>query len=71
MGIKMPFTIIIWLLICLLLTGCKKTNPIVTLTIEDKGEIKVELYPKKAPNTVNNFIYLVEEGFYDGLTFQE
>ena len=31
--------------------------------------IKVELYPEIAPNTVNNFISLVQKGFYDGLTF--
>ena len=31
--------------------------------------IKAELYPEIAPNTVNNFISLVNDGFYDGLTF--
>jgi len=51
------------------LTGCGKKNPVVTLFIKDKGYIKIELYPDKAPNTVRNFIYLVQEGFYDGLTF--
>jgi len=44
-------------------------NPIVTLEIEKRGEIKIELYPKIAPNTVNNFINLVNEGYYDGLKF--
>ena len=44
-------------------------NPIVTITMENNDEIKVELYPNIAPNTVNNFISLVESGFYDGLTF--
>ncbi|NLN42404.1 MAG: peptidylprolyl isomerase [Clostridiales bacterium] len=53
----------------LILTGCGKKYPTVTLTIEDKGDIVIELYPKKAPATVANFISLVEEGFYDGLTF--
>ncbi len=51
------------------LAGCGKKNPVVTLTIKDRGDIKIELYPKKAPNTVRNFIYLVQDGFYDGLTF--
>ncbi len=44
-------------------------NPIVTMKIEDRGEIKIELYPQIAPNTVNNFISLVKKGFYDGLIF--
>ena len=39
------------------------------MTIEGKGDIVIELYPEKAPETVANFISLVEEGFYDGLTF--
>lgn len=66
---KIIISIAITILICALFTGCKKSNPIVTLTIEDKGEIKLELYPKIAPNTVNSFIHLVQDGFYDGLTF--
>ena len=44
-------------------------NPIVTMKIEDRGEVKIELYPHIAPNTVNNFISLVKKGFYDGLIF--
>ncbi|MGM0419475.1 MAG: peptidylprolyl isomerase [Bacillota bacterium] len=44
-------------------------NPLVTITMENGAEIKLELYPEVAPNTVNNFIYLVEQGFYDGLIF--
>lgn len=44
-------------------------NPIATITMENGDEIKVELYPKAAPNTVNNFIYLANKGFYNGLTF--
>ena len=43
-------------------------NPIVTLKT-NQGEIKIELYPDFAPNTVNNFISLVKKGFYDGLIF--
>ncbi len=43
--------------------------PIVTLTIKDMGTIEIVLLPKVAPNTVNNFIELVRDGFYDGLIF--
>lgn len=45
------------------------SNPIVTITMENGNEIKVELYPEVAPNTVNNFISLVQKGFYNGLIF--
>ena len=44
-------------------------NPIVTITMEDGAVMKGELYPDKAPNTVNNFIELANGGFYDGLIF--
>lgn len=44
-------------------------NPIITIVMQDGGVIKAELYPDKAPNTVNNFISLVKSGFYDGLIF--
>lgn len=44
-------------------------DPIVTIVMKDGGVIKAELYPAKAPNTVNNFIALARGGFYDGLTF--
>lgn len=44
-------------------------NPIVTITMEDGGVIKAELYPEIAPNTVKNFIDLVNRGFYDGIIF--
>lgn len=44
-------------------------NPIVTFEMEDGGVIKAELYPEIAPNTVNNFLSLVNRGFYDGLIF--
>lgn len=49
--------------------GSSATNPVVTIEMEDGAKIKVELYPKVAPNTVNNFISLVNKGFYDGVTF--
>ena len=44
-------------------------NPIVTITLATGNEIKVELYPDIAPNTVNNFISLVEKEYYNGLIF--
>lgn len=34
-----------------------------------KGDIVIELYPQYAPKTVNNFVFLIGEGFYDGVTF--
>lgn len=43
--------------------------PIVTITMEDGSEIKIELYPDVAPNTVNNFISLVNKGYYNGTIF--
>lgn len=43
--------------------------PQVTITMEDGSVMVAELYPEKAPNTVNNFISLVKSGFYDGLIF--
>ncbi len=45
------------------------SSPIVTITMEDGGVMKAELYPEIAPNTVNNFISLIKKGFYDGLIF--
>ena len=44
-------------------------NPIVTIEMENGDIIRAELYPDVAPNTVNNFISLVQKGFYDGLIF--
>lgn len=44
-------------------------NPVVTFEMENGDIIKAELYPEIAPNTVNNFISLVKNGFYDGLVF--
>ena len=46
------------------------TDPVkVEMSVKDYGTIKLELYPDIAPETVKNFVSLVNEGFYDGLTF--
>ena len=47
----------------------EQKNPVVTITMENGDIIKAELYPQIAPNTVNNFISLINEGYYDGLIF--
>lgn len=75
---KAKFLIVCFLLI-ISITGCSKKsseqnyenydNPIVTMEINNYGTIKIELYPKYAPNTVANFVNLIEEGFYDGNNF--
>lgn len=44
-------------------------NPVVTFEMENGDTIKAELYPEIAPNTVNNFLSLVNKGFYNGLIF--
>lgn len=72
--------IVVSLLICFLLNGCSRgnlsasthhqsQNPIVTMTLDNEEMILIELYPESAPNTVNNFISLIEDGYYDGLSF--
>lgn len=45
------------------------SNPIVTIEMENGDIIRAELYPEIAPNTVNNFVTLVNDGFYNGLIF--
>lgn len=44
-------------------------NPIVTIEMNNGDVMKAELYPEVAPNTVNNFISLVNRGYYDGIIF--
>ncbi len=44
-------------------------NPIVTIEMESGELMKAELYPEIAPNTVNNFISLINKGYYDGIIF--
>lgn len=45
------------------------SNPIVTIKMNNGGIMKAELYPEVAPNTVSNFISLIQKGFYDGVIF--
>jgi len=47
----------------------KETNPIVTINLENGGVIKLELYPEVAPQSVQNFISLINKGFYNGIVF--
>lgn len=50
-------------------TFLKPTNPHVVMVVEAFGTIEIELFPEVAPNTVNNFIDLVQRGYYTGLKF--
>lgn len=62
--------IILFFICIFFLVGCEDVkNPIVTMEIKDYGTIEIELYPEYAPNTVANFVNLVEDGFYDGNSF--
>ena len=47
----------------------KATNPVVTIEMEDGGVITAELYPEVAPESVKNFIALIQKGYYDGVIF--
>ncbi len=44
-------------------------NPVITIEMKNGDLIKAELYPEIAPNTVNNFINLIQKGYYNGLIF--
>ena len=49
--------------------GAGNKNPLVTMTMDNGKKIYIELYPDVAPNTVNNYISLIKQGFYDGVIF--
>lgn len=75
---KKTLFIILVMLLSFSLTSCKGEttldtttggNPIVTITFDNYDPIVIELYPEVAPNTVNNFVNLVLDGYYDGLIF--
>ncbi len=61
---------LIWLSVVSLVTcsGCDKSKPNAILETS-KGQIVIELYPDAAPKTVDNFATLIQQGFYDGLSF--
>ena len=63
--------ILVCLCAVLIFSGCngEKENPKVQVEMENGGVFVLELYPEYAPKTVDNFVKLVEEGFYDGLVF--
>lgn len=69
------FSLIMALLMVFSFSGCKKeetpetSGTQVKFTMEDGGSFVMELYPEYAPETCENFLSLVSEGFYDGLTF--
>ena len=44
-------------------------NPIIKITVAGMGEMTAELYPDKAPKTVENFLKLIGEGFFSGMIF--
>lgn len=69
---------VLFVLIAVFAVACGSSNgdagegtgtPVVTIEMEDGQVMKAELYPDIAPTSVNNFISLVQDGFYDGLTF--
>ena len=74
---KKKLLVVVILLFGIIMVGCnknEKSNPFankknIAIEIKDYGTIKLELYPNIAPITVDNFISLVNDGFYDGLTF--
>ncbi len=70
MKLKLVFFILL-ILLTLAITGCNKKNGnyIVTIEMGNGGIIKIELYEDIAPITVQNFVNLIDENFYDGLIF--
>lgn len=71
---KIGLMLVIALVGVFMVTGCGKTEYLtgkinVEIEVKDYGTIAVELDADEAPITVTNFVDLVEEGFYDGLTF--
>ncbi len=57
-----------FLVLLCILTSCNQNNPIVIIETSF-GDIEVELYPKKAPITANNFMRYIRENRYEGATF--
>ena len=74
----MVLTLISVLIASSLIFGCgsgvafaeeQAPNPIVTMDLGELGTMEIELFPTVAPNTVSNFISLVQKGYYDGVIF--
>lgn len=67
------YLMLLIILFCLtFITGCSQENieqPKVRIVLEDGREINIELYPEKAPKTVENFLKLVDEKYYNGVAF--
>ncbi|MGN1298693.1 MAG: peptidylprolyl isomerase [Candidatus Scatovivens sp.] len=74
-GILIVIAVILIVICCALIAQYVRAltqevkNPVVNLEIENYGNVKIELYPEYAPNTVKNIIRLVEKGYYDGKVF--
>ena len=71
---KLLIIICLGVIILTMMVSCGNTkagegNPEIRIEMENGGVIVLELYPEYAPKTVENFVKLVNEGFYDGLTF--
>src|SRR5699024_10071480 len=73
--LKKSFIWMIGMIFILIMSGCgddvtsEKGQPVATITMDNGDTIAIELYPDVAPNTVNNFISLIQDGYYDGLIF--
>ncbi len=69
-SLLLSLTLLACTLLCFASCGKEDAEPVsVVISVKDYGDITVELYPKYAPITVKNFLKLVDEEFYDGLTF--
>ena len=70
MKTKKLLLICLGVIILIMMSGCgDKANPKIQVEMEDGGIFVIELYPEYAPKTVDNFVKLVKQGFYDGVTF--
>jgi len=70
----MKRVVFLFFVVLLMLPACteedfKTENPVITLELDNGGEIVIELFPDTAPNTTKNFVHLVQQRFYDGLNF--
>ena len=70
-NLKILSLLLCFTMVFAMLTACgkKDSENVVVMSVEGYGDITIELYPKYAPETVENFKKLVSEGFYDGTVF--